>query len=111
MTADYAPVQNNSDGSLGSCTVDANGACAYQPPASGMTQKFCESARGHWNDCGTPEACRDPRVDRVCKQECTQYCECGGIAGFGCPTGYFCTDYVPPANVGADGMGLCKPLN
>ena len=96
------------DGSLGSCTVDAEGACAYLAPGQ-MTQLLCSNAKGHWNSCGTPEACRDPRVDRVCPQVCTQYCECGGIAGFGCPTGYFCTEYEPVG--AADAMGLCKPLS
>ena len=104
--AGYTPAAT--DGSLGSCTVDANGGCTYLSPAA-MTQLLCSTARGHWNECGTPEACRDPRSMRACPSVCTQYCECGGIAGFGCPTGYFCTEYVPPASIGADGMGLCKP--
>jgi hypothetical protein len=42
---------------------------------------------------------------------CVQYCECGGIAGFGCPDGYECTDYLPKDKDGnpvPDAMGICK---
>jgi hypothetical protein len=40
--------------------------------------------------------------------QCVHQCECGGIAGFGCPTGYTCTDYLPKG--AADAMGVCKLL-
>lgn len=98
----FEPV-DNSDGMLGSCTVDAAGACAYQPPAQ-LTQKLCESSGGNWNECGS--ACRGAPEGTVCTLQCVQYCECGGLVGFDCPTGYFCGDYLP---VGAmDPMGICK---
>ncbi|VVC00278.1 Uncharacterised protein [uncultured archaeon] len=101
----YAAVENNSDGMLGSCTVGADGACAYLPPAQ-MTQKFCETARGHWQECGS--ACRGAPEGTACTLQCVQYCECGGIAGFGCPSGYFCGDYLPAGAGVADAMGICK---
>ncbi|MCX6772420.1 MAG: DUF333 domain-containing protein [Candidatus Micrarchaeota archaeon] len=107
--AGYATVSDNGDGSLGSCTVDDVGGCAYLPPATGMTQKLCESARGNWNECAS--ACRGAPEGTACTMQCIQECECGGIAGFGCPSGYFCTDLIPPADKGADGMGVCKILN
>ena len=90
---------------LGSCTVDAQGACAYQPPQE-MTRELCEAGRGKWNECGS--ACRGAPEGTPCILMCVQYCECGGIAGFGCPTGYFCTDYLPKG--AADAMGICKPV-
>jgi hypothetical protein len=48
-----------------------------------LTKESCEAARGHWNPCGS--ACRGEPPGTPCIQVCFAYCECGGIAGFGCP--------------------------
>jgi hypothetical protein len=70
-----------------------------------ITQGMCESARGHWNECGS--ACRGAPEGTACILMCVSYCECGGIAGFDCPAGYVCTDYLPSENT-PDAMGICK---
>lgn len=77
------------------------------PP--GLTKAMCDSARGHWNDCGS--ACRGAPPGTACEMICIAYCECGGIAGFGCPDGYQCSDYLPKDKNGnpvPDAMGICK---
>jgi len=74
------------------------------PNVSGITKELCESARGHWNECAS--ACRGALLDQPCTLQCVQECECGGIAGFGCPSGYECMDYLPAG--AADAMGVCK---
>ena len=74
-------------------------------PAPGLTQQLCESARGHWNECGS--ACRGAPEGTACTLQCVPMCMCGGIAGFGCPDGYSCTDYLPSAST-PDAMGICK---
>jgi hypothetical protein len=79
------------------------------PGEPGLTKELCESARGHWNDCGS--ACRGAPEGTACIMMCVQYCECGGIAGFGCPSGYECSDYLPKDKLGnpvPDAMGICK---
>ena len=65
-----------------------------------LTQEECSNARGHWNDCGSP--CLGTGAD-YCIEVCEAHCECGGIAGFGCPEGYSCrlTRKI------ADEMGVC----
>lgn len=95
----------DTDGSLGSCAVDVQGACSYLPPRD-MTEKLCKSSGGFWNECAS--ACRGAPEGTACIMMCVQECECGGIAGFGCPAGFFCTDYLPKG--AADAMGVCKPL-
>lgn len=75
----------------------------------GITQEMCDAARGHWNECGS--ACRGAPEGTACIMMCVQYCECGGIAGFGCPPGYLCTDYLPKYPNGdpvPDAMGICR---
>ncbi|MFA5108241.1 MAG: DUF333 domain-containing protein [Candidatus Micrarchaeia archaeon] len=69
-----------------------------------MSQALCEASNGNWNDCGS--ACRGVPEGTVCTMQCVQYCECGGFAGFACPEGYSCTDYLPKGAV--DAMGVCK---
>lgn len=66
----------------------------------GITKAECDSARGHWNECGSPCTGTDAEV---CIQVCQVQCECGGIAGFSCPEGYKCrlTGKI------ADEMGVC----
>ena len=102
------------------------GCLAVQPPANssppvitnstptgpgepGLKKELCESARGHWNDCGS--ACRGAPPGTACPMVCIAECECGGIAGFGCPDGYRCSDYLPKDKNGnpvPDAMGICK---
>ena len=53
-----------------------------------LDQTMCDSHHGNWN--GT-------------------VCLCGGIAGFSCPAGYFCTDYIPNKET-PDAMGICSKL-
>jgi hypothetical protein len=76
------------------------------PGVKPLTKELCEGARGHWNECGS--ACRGAPEGTACIMMCVQYCECGGIAGFGCPNGYECADYLPKG--AADAMGICKPI-
>lgn len=92
-----------------------NATNASNPPGptnpAGLTKEICEQARGHWNECGS--ACRGAPPETPCIMMCVQYCECGGIAGFGCPDGYECTDYLPKDKLGnpvPDAMGICKKI-
>lgn len=71
-----------------------------------LDEAACKAAHGHWNACASP--CRNQPDAKVCIESCMMVCECGGIAGFGCPAGYECGDYVPGPNV-PDAMGICKP--
>lgn len=71
-----------------------------------LGKALCESGRGHWNECAS--ACRNQPEGSPCIMMCVQQCECGGIAGWGCPSGYECADYVPGPQV-PDAMGICKP--
>jgi len=52
-----------------------------------ITKLECANAKGSWNDCGSPCAGTDAEF---CIQVCSPQCECGGIAGFTCPSGYKC---------------------
>jgi len=65
-----------------------------------MTPELCESARGKWTECGSPCAGMD---EKMCIQVCEAMCQCGGIAGFGCPDGYHCR----LSGKIADEMGKC----
>ncbi|HSB46976.1 MAG TPA: hypothetical protein VLD37_03110 [Candidatus Bilamarchaeum sp.] len=75
-------------------------------PGEGPTMELCQAAGGHWNTQGT--CCRDLAPGQVCNKLCVAVCDCGGIAGFKCPTGYTCTDYYPPD--AADAMGVCRKV-
>lgn len=68
--------------------------------AMDLTEQECSKARGHWNECSSP--CLGSGAD-YCIEVCVAQCECGGIAGFGCPEGYSCrlTGKI------ADEMGVC----
>lgn len=83
-----------------------NSAPSERPPAPTMTQELCQGARGSWNECAS--ACRGRPDDQPCIKMCVPQCECGGIAGFGCPAGFECTDYLPKG--AADAMGVCAPV-
>jgi len=67
---------------------------------AGITKQQCNDAGGHWNECGSP--CAGTDAD-FCIEMCLTQCECGGIAGFGCPEGFKCrlTGTI------ADEMGVC----
>ncbi|MDO8583559.1 MAG: Gmad2 immunoglobulin-like domain-containing protein [bacterium] len=58
----------------------------------GLTKVDCEATKGHWVDCGG--------------QSCQPQCQCGGIAGWACPTGLLCTDLAPAG--AADALGICR---
>jgi hypothetical protein len=96
------PTQNNTNGTLN----NSNGTHVPPSETKQLTKELCEGARGHWNECGS--ACRGAPEGTACIMMCVQYCECGGIAGFGCPKGYQCGDYLPKG--AADAMGICKPI-
>jgi len=69
-----------------------------------MDKELCESARGHWNECGSRCQIDNQGKEGVaCTLQCEQICECGGIAGFRCPSEYTCK---MPAGI-ADAMGYC----
>ena len=90
----------------GSCTIGADNACAYVPPAQ-ISKELCSTSGGRWNECGS--LCRDPRIDVMCPALCVPYCECGTNAGYSCPTGFFCTEFVP-TSVANETVGLCKRI-
>jgi putative hemolysin len=70
-----------------------------------MTEQLCKSAGGSWNNCISP--CRGAPDGTACIAICWSGCECGGFAGFRCPAGFECTDYLPSAD-NPDAMGICK---
>lgn len=74
---------------------------------NGITRQMCIDAGGHWLACGSD--CRGDTEATSCIAACIPYCECGGIAGFDCPAGYSCTDYLPKN--AADVMGICKKVS
>lgn len=69
----------------------------------GILKSQCESARGHWNECGSP--CAGMGADVMCAAVCQTQCECGGIAGFGCPNGFTCR----LSGEIVDEVGICIP--
>ena len=74
--------------------------------SSELTEEVCESAGGNWNNCSNKCQLDNQGRDGVaCTMQCEALCECGGIAGFGCPEGYACK---MPREI-ADAMGYCIP--
>lgn len=56
-----------------------------------ITEQLCNSSRGHWNECSNRcQLDNQGKEGAACTLQCEQLCECGGIAGFGCPSGYIC---------------------
>ncbi len=76
--------------------------------ANAITEGMCTAAGGHWNECGS--ACRGAPPGTACIAMCVPYCECGGIAGFRCPAGYVCGDYLPDKDT-PDALGICKRVS
>jgi len=69
-----------------------------------ITRESCQAARGHWTDCGSRCAIDNQGKSGVaCPALCEALCECGGIAGFGCPAGFTCR---MPSGI-ADALGYC----
>lgn len=71
-----------------------------------LSEEACTAAGGNWNTCSSK--CRLDNQGRggvVCTMLCEALCECGGIAGFGCPVGYSCR--IP--KVYPDALGYCVP--
>ena len=66
----------------------------------GISKEQCIEAKGHWNECESP--CVGTNAE-VCIEMCLAQCECGGIAGFGCPKGYICK----LSGKIMDEMGIC----
>jgi hypothetical protein len=72
------------------------------PPV--ITAGSCQAARGHWNECSNRCMLDNAgKPDVVCPALCEALCECGGIAGFGCPEGFTCR---LPLGI-ADALGYC----
>lgn len=65
-----------------------------------INKETCEKVNGYWNECGSACAGTDTEL---CIQVCVPQCECGGIAGFGCPKDYHCR----LSGKIVDEMGVC----
>lgn len=71
----------------------------------GMTEEYCKSGGGNWNECSNRCMLENQGKEGVaCTMQCEQLCECGGIAGFGCPEGYYCN--LPESGI-MDALGYC----
>jgi hypothetical protein len=85
------------------CRVPGGLAFVETVPAA-ITAESCQTAGGHWNECSS--RCRldsSGKPDVVCPALCEALCECGGIAGFQCPSGFTCR---LPSGI-ADALGYC----
>jgi hypothetical protein len=85
------------------CSVPGGSTFVEQVPPA-LTAESCQAARGHWNEGGS--RCMLDNTGKTgvaCPALCEALCECGGIAGFGCPEGYTCR---MPAGI-ADALGYC----
>jgi len=89
----------------GTC-FDGN-TCASQVRHSSedlSSAQSCSAAQGHWTECGSRcQLDNQGKTGIACPAICEALCECGGIAGFGCPEGYICQT---PAGV-TDALGYC----
>ena len=79
--------------------------CDYSGVSKLITdpQGVCKPANGEM----TKELCETGRGDFVVNNNGEGACVCGGFAGFGCPKGFVCSDYLPKG--AADAMGICRP--
>ena len=89
----------------------------YESSTQLVAKQLCESAYGHWNECGSP--CTGEPSGTVCTQVCVPICECGRLAspGFGayrCPSGYYCKYEGKPFDVNTKALqndtGKCVPI-
>jgi hypothetical protein len=70
-------------------------------------QVQCQTAGGHWNECGSRCAINmQGQGNTMCPAMCEALCECGGIAGWQCPTGRVCD--MPEGVV--DALGVCEAI-
>lgn len=90
----------NKDGNVADENDKKDGLNEEKTGFEGITEQQCDDANGHWNECGSP--CAGTGAE-MCIQMCQVQCECGGIAGFGCPKGYKCR----LSGKIADEMGIC----
>tara|TARA_Y100000310_G_scaffold340918_1_gene438337 strand:- start:1317 stop:1643 length:327 start_codon:yes stop_codon:yes gene_type:complete len=70
-----------------------------------LTEQSCTDAGARWNTCGSK--CQILNVNNpevACVTVCENICECGTIAGLGCPDGYNC---VLPSGI-SDAGGYCE---
>jgi hypothetical protein len=75
-----------------------------EPIPAVITAESCGAARGHWTTCGSRcQIDNQGKSGIACPALCESLCECGGIAGFGCPEGYSCR---MPSGI-ADALGYC----
>ena len=85
------------------CRVPGGPTFTEQVPA-GITAQSCQEAGGNWNECSS--RCRLDNAGKsgvACPALCEALCECGGVAGFRCPSGSTCH---LPAGI-ADALGYC----
>lgn len=69
-----------------------------------LNEETCQESGGRWNSCGNVcSIMNQGNTDVACLQVCDEICECGTIAGLGCPEGYIC---VMPEGVD-DALGYC----
>ncbi|HLD98354.1 MAG TPA: hypothetical protein VI815_03440 [Candidatus Nanoarchaeia archaeon] len=80
------------------------------PSIPKITTSSCESAGGNWNDCSNKCYLLYQQVDStiVCTEECEALCECGGVSGFACPSGYQC---ILPSGSIRDALGYCEKVS
>ena len=78
-----------------------------------MNEALCNASRGHWG-----QIVIDPRQDCLSSGQTncpyapasiSYVCKCGGIAGFQCPNGYTCGNYLPSPTT-PDAMGTCQSM-
>jgi len=82
--------------------VDSSGSPARCTTNYTMGKELCEEYGGHWNECGS--ACTGQPPGTACIAVCIAQCECGGIAGWQCPPGYYCMR----SSYKADELGVCR---
>ncbi len=85
------------------CSVPGGPTFTEKVPAA-ITAGSCQAAGGHWTDCGS--RCQLDNAGKTgvaCPALCESLCECGGIAGFQCPSGSTCQ---LPSGI-TDALGYC----
>lgn len=74
-------------------------------PNAPITQSACESAGGHWNNCGS--LCRGKPPGTVCPDVCIPECECNATNHFSCPASSVCRDILSDAS-NPVATGICE---